>query len=120
MDFFWENEKNKTNIKLFNPNKVIEFPSIDFNYEELYLNKISFNQIQPLIALDRVEKGNNILNELTKIFQVNFIIYFIYLFLFYFIFYLNFILFFFFFSSHLYFYISSLSIFFSLLYLYLY
>ena len=72
MDFFWENDKQTINRPLFDPTKVIEFPSVDLNIEEFLSNNSSFLQIPPLIALERIEKGNSNLNDLIKLFQVLF------------------------------------------------
>lgn len=74
MEFFWERNSSSENLKIppdYNKHHHnIEFPSQDIDLEDLLQNKSSFLQIPLPVILERIEKGNHLLHDLVKIFQV--------------------------------------------------
>lgn len=68
--YFWDNEEEISHKSPRDSFHKIEFPQSDYDLEDLIGNRSSFSQIPILTVTERIEQGNQLLNELTKIFQV--------------------------------------------------
>jgi hypothetical protein len=74
LEFFWDHNSDSQIPKVppdYNKHlHTLEFPALEINLDDLLNNSASFSQIPITVILERIQRGNNLIQDLSKIFHV--------------------------------------------------